>query len=103
MTRTAEAIEDEHMKYLIELIGKPTLKYMMRRIQNHILCDADNKDMSINSFITIIVVSLATIDSNFLRWIQSFYKEKVGEDIDFDKLRFSLAKNVNEQLGIEVH
>ena len=103
MTRSAKDVEEEHMKYLVELIGKPTLKYMMRRIHNNILSDADNKDMSINTFISIIIASLATIDANFLRWIEQFYREKVGTDIDFDKLRFSLAKNLNEQLGIELH
>lgn len=100
--KTLELSEQE-VKMLIKNIAAPTFKYMMRRINRNIIQDKKLSQISINTFITILIASLSSIDANTLRWIEKFYKMKLGQDIDFDKLKSSLTIHLHEQLGIELH
>lgn len=59
--------------------------------------------MSVNTFISILIAALATVDANLLFSTAAFYRVKVGQDIDFEKLRMTHIKNLNEQLGVKVH
>lgn len=96
-------LSDQDIQYLVKLISAPTYKYMMRRINRFILQDKRLADISVNSFINVLVVAVASMDANSLRWIEKFYKMKTGQDINFDTLKFALTKNLNAQLGIELH
>lgn len=90
----------DEIKELVKNIAEPVFKYMMRRVSKEILDNKDCNQMSINSFLSILVVSMATVDANSLRWMEKFYKLKVGEDINFEKLKFAFTKNLYEQLNI---
>ncbi len=103
MKQEARELSDDEIKDFIKLIGVPTFRYLMKRINNNILLDKSNSDMSINSFISTLVITMASIDANLLKWIAVFYKEKIGKEIDFEKLQSSLIRNLHEQVGIKLH
>lgn len=103
MKDSPREITEEEIKYLVQIVAAPTFKYMMKRINNNILLNSDYADMSLNSFISVLIISIASMDANLLKWIDKFYSVKTGKKIDFEKLKFSLTKNLHEQLGIELH
>ena len=96
-------IDDEEMMELIRIIGKPTLEYMLKRIQNKIVQDKNNSSMPVNSFLSVIIGSLAIINASTLKWISASTKERIGESIDIEKLKLALIKNINDQLEVKVH
>jgi hypothetical protein len=98
-----QEINDEAMMELIRIIGKPTLEYMLKRIQNKIVQDKNNSDMPVNSFLSVIIGSLAIINASTLKWISASTQARLGEPIDLEKLRLALIKNINDQLGIKVN
>jgi len=102
MNKTLE-MSDKDLQYFAKLIGAPTFNYMMKRIENHVLQDKNLSNISMNSFINIIIMVMASMDANTLKWIEEFFKLKTGEVIEIDKLKYALATNLNSQLGIEVH
>ena len=97
--KAIELTPDE-IQALVKTIAEPVFKYMMSRLSKEILDNKDYNNMSINSFLSILIVSMATIDANSLRWMERFYKLKVGEDIVFEKLKFAFTKNLYKQLNI---
>jgi hypothetical protein len=103
MKETPRELTDAELTEVVKLIGAPTFKYLMKRIQNNILLDKKYSDISINSFISAIVIALSSLDANTLTWVSKFYKLKIGKDIDFDKLTSTLKKNIHEQLGITLN
>ncbi len=103
MKKETRELTDKEVTEFVMTISEPVYKFMLRRIQNKILQEEDMQDISINSFITIIIVSLATMDANFLRWTQKFYRLTTGESVDFDKLRASFINYFNQQIGTSVH
>ena len=103
MKQQTRELTDVEVRGLVKLIAAPTFKYMMRRINNNILLNEYQADMSINSFISVVIITIASLDANILKWIEKFYKLKIGQDIDFDKLKFTLTKNLNEQLGVTLN
>lgn len=103
MTNKSDEISDEKMMELIRIIGKPTLEYMLRRIQNKIILDKHNCSMRVNSFLSVVLGSLAVINARTLSWLSAATKERTGESIDIEKLRMALIKNINDQLGIKVN
>ena len=100
MTQKEPEISDEQLMDFIRIIGKPTLEYMLKRIQNKIIQDKNHSSMPVNSFLSVIIGSLAIINASTLRWISDATKPRLGEKIDIDNLRLSLFKNINNQLGI---
>jgi hypothetical protein len=98
-----QEIDDEALMELIRIIGKPTLEYMLKRIQNKIVQNKNNSSMPVNSFLSVIIGSLAIINASTLKWISSSTQERLGEPIDLEKLRLALIKNINEQLGVKVN
>jgi len=96
-------ISDEEMMELIRIIGKPTLEYMLKRIQNKIILDKKNSSMQVNSFLSVVIGSLAIINASILKWLSAATKERTGEVIDLENLRLALIKNINDQLGIKVN
>ena len=99
MTIKDKEISDEQLLELIRIIGKPTLQYMLTRIQNKIVQDKNNSSMPVNSFLSVIIGSLAVINASTLKWISESTKARLGEKIDIDNLRLALIKNINDQLG----
>lgn len=99
MTVKDKEISDEQLMELIRIIGKPTLQYMLTRIQNKIVQDKNNSSMPVNSFLSVIIGSLAVINASTLKWISESTKARLGEKIDIDNLRLALIKNINDQLG----
>lgn len=95
-------LSEEEMTDLVQKIGKSTFEHLVREININLLEKTDIA-LPINIFISIVLSSIASIDANVLIWIEAFYKARFGKDIDFDKLRIFLYKNLNEQLGIEIH
>ena len=98
-----QEIDDEALMELIRIIGKPTLEYMLKRIQNKIVQNKNNSSMPVNSFLSVIIGSLAIINASTLKWISSSTQQRLGEPIDLEKLRLALIKNINEQLGVKVN
>lgn len=96
-------ISDEQLIELIRIIGKPTLEYMLKRIQNKIVQDKNNAKLPVNSFLSVIIGSLAIINSTTLKWISESTRARTGEPIgiDIDKLRLALIKNINDQFGLQ--
>lgn len=99
MTNKDNELSDEALMELIRIIGKPTLEYMLKRIQNKIVQDKNNSAMPINSFLSVIIGSLAIVNASTLRWISESTRARLGEPIDLDKLRLALIKNINDQIG----
>lgn len=95
-------IADEEMMELIKLIGKPTLEYMLKRIQNKIVQDKKHFALPVNSFLSVVIGSLAIINASTLKWLSDSTNVRLGESIDIDKLRLALIQNINEQLGVKV-
>jgi len=96
-------ISDEEMMELIRIIGKPTLEYMLKRIQNKIILDKNKSSMRVNSFLSVVIGSLAVINARTLGWLSAATKERTGKAIDIENLRLALIKNINDQLGIKVN
>ena len=103
MNKKTRELTESEIKDLVKIIGAPTYKYMMKRIQNNILLNDEMADISINSFIAVLIISLSTVDANALRWIEKFYQTQFGEKINFQKLRYALNNHLNEQLNIGLH
>ena len=102
-TTKPHEISDEKLMELITLIGKPSLEYMLKRVQNKLIQDKINSSLNINSFLSIVIGALAVINASTLKWLSCAPKEKIGEDIDIDNLRLSLISNINSQLGIVIN
>lgn len=100
MTVKDKEISDEQLMELIRIIGRPTLEYMLKRIQNKIVQDKNNCSMPVNSFLSVIIGSLAVINASTLKWISESTKARLGTTIDIDNLRLALIKNINDQLGL---
>ncbi len=96
-------ISDDEMMELIKIIGKPTLEYMLKRIQNKIILDKHNSEMRVNSFLSVVIGALAVINSSTLNWLSAATKARTGEAINIENLRLALIKNINDQLGIKVN
>jgi hypothetical protein len=94
-------ISDEEVMELMRIIGKPTLEYMLKRIQNKIIKDKRHASMPVNSLLTVIIGSLAMINASTLKWLSVAPKERTGEVIDLDKLRLALIKSINDQMGCQ--
>ncbi len=99
---TPKQLTNKEVEELVQKLAAPTFRYMMRRI-NKMLLNPALEDYSVNSLITVLIVSLATIDANGLRWIEKYYKMKIGKDIDWNKLKEIHSINLREQLDIKIH
>jgi uncharacterized phage protein gp47/JayE len=96
-------LSNQEIIEIARIIGEPTFKYMMKRIDKYILSNKKQYDISVNSFIDVFIFSVAALDANMLRWISQWFKLKIGKSIDEEKLRLALMKGINGQLGIETH
>ena|SRR5436190_10338257 len=94
---------DKEIMEFIRVIGKPTLEFMVKRIQNKIIQDKNNSKMPVNAFLLVIIGALTTINVSTLRWLSESSHPKIGESIDIDTLRLALIENLNGQLGITVN
>lgn len=103
MTNPARDLSEKEIKELVILVAAPVFKYMLKRINKYILSDSTKTDISYNSLINIIIIALASMNANILNWIEEFYYANTGEKLHADKLRFSLMKNINDQMGIKTH
>lgn len=70
---------------------------------NTVLTKKDKSAMSVNSLITGVIISLASLDKNVLRWLQKFYQMKIGKELDFNKLRDSHLRNLTSQLNSDLN
>jgi hypothetical protein len=100
---TKKELSDEEMMELIKLIGKPTIEFMLKRIQNKIIQDKKHALLPINSFLSVIIGSLAILNASTLKWLSASTNIRLGESIDIDKLRLALIQNINDQLGIKIN
>jgi len=100
---TKKELSDDEMMELIKLIGKPTIEYMLKRIQNKIIQDKKHFALPVNSFLSVIIGSLAILNSSTLKWLSSSTTIRLGESIDIDKLRTALIHEINNQLGVKVN
>ena len=91
-------LTDEEVRHIINRVAAPTFKFFMKRVNNEII--KQHKDMQLNLFINIFIVTMTNIDANALRWIENFFKMQSGQPLDFEALRTSFFHRLNEQLGI---
>jgi hypothetical protein len=94
-------LSHEQFIELITTIAEPTLKYMVKRINNKIVDDKISESITLNLMIAIIIGSLAVINVSTLKWMSNSTLEKTGEKIDIQKLRMALIENINNQLGLQ--
>lgn len=93
-------LSEKEINEIIRTIAEPVFRYVMKRIQNKILLDKKRGTMSMNSFLSVFVASMASVDANLFRWAENFYHMKTNQPIDFDKLKITYFKNLNEQLKV---
>lgn len=93
---------DETMMELISKISKPSLQFYLKRINQQILLDKKHAQMDVNSFISVLIGSLAVLNASALRWILSCLKTK-DLSVDIDALVQGLIENINRQLHGEMH
>lgn len=98
MSDEIREITGEEAYELIKKIAGPTFKYMMKRVHNEILSDKKYTNVSVNSLISVLMTTLATIDSNLLIWIATVYKNSAKRDVDMNQLINGLILNVTEQV-----
>lgn len=101
--KTPKDLSNEEIGNLVKLIGEPLFSSLLKQIDKHILSNKKYANLSINSFINIVVCSLAVFDVNVLRCIQTWYKQDIGKPLDEEQLRLALMENINSQLGITSH
>jgi len=94
-------LSQEQFIELITTISEPTLKYMVKRINNKIVYNKISESITLNLMIAIIIGSLAVINVSTLKWMSNSTLEKTGEKIDIQKLRMALIENINNQLGLQ--
>ncbi len=103
MKNETKELTPEEMTVLAKLIIAPTFKYMMKRVNNHILTNKEHSSMDINSFVILMLAILSSLDVTTLNWIEIFFKSKTGKNIESEKLRMSLFRFINDQLGVKVN
>jgi len=99
MKQKDQGIDDEALIELIRIIGKPTLEFMLKRIQNKIIEDKTNSSMPVNSFLSIMIGALSIINASILIWISESTEKRIGVAIDLDNLLRALIENIKNQLG----
>lgn len=101
MTKPKELTEKEFNK-LIHKLSKPTFNYILKRINKEVLENEEFKSLEANQFYNLLVASLASVNTNLLRWVQAFHKIKTNDEINFTALRKALHHHIDEQLKVIV-
>ncbi len=96
----ARELNQKEMEQVVKDIGDPVMKFMLRRIQRVLMTDEKYGNVSVNSFINAIVISMASYDANMLKWIDQFYYKNTSEKLDFEKLRMAFTRNLYAQLDV---
>lgn len=97
MSKPGELSEQEFYE-LVHKVAKPTFNFMLKRINNEILKGEKHKTLDVNHFFNVIVASMASIDTNLIRWMQNFYKIKTNSLLDDKKLFMAFISHLKEQL-----
>lgn len=103
MNNIPEELSQEKVKKLVETIAAPTFKFLLKRIDNYIISNENNSDISLNAFMNVVLIAMASLDVNILHWLEKVSEAKTGEKINSNNLRSALIANINEQLGIKIH
>lgn len=103
MKKEIQNLSSEEILELIDSIARPTFKYMMKRVSHQIMEKKDHEEMSVDTFISILIAAIAPVNVNLIKWISNFYTIKTGKNIDADRLMNGLIGQINSQLGIVLH
>lgn len=98
--RKPEELTDEQFNELIDAIARPTFNYMLKRITKEVLENKDYKSLDANQFYNMLIAMMSSMNTNLLRWIQTFHKIKTNDEINFTALQSALIHHTNEQLKI---
>jgi hypothetical protein len=93
---------DTEILELVQKLAEPTFRFMLRRIKKEILMGDTYSDMELNTFVSIVVASMVSVDANMLRWIEGFHKIKTNSEMNFSALKLIFIDKLNEQLKVLV-
>ena len=102
MNEKSKQINEQEFYEIVHIIAKPTFHFILKRITKEILNNKKYQQLDVNDFFNAIIASMASIDTNMIRWVQGFYKIKTNSQLDQNRLIMTLVRSLNEQLEIIV-
>ncbi len=97
MSKPGELSEKEFYD-LMNKIAKPTFNFMLKRLNKEVLNGEKYKTMDVNHFFNVIISSMASVDTNMIRWMQGFYKIKTNQPLDQQKMLMAFLNNLSNSL-----